>query len=171
MTRLWASLALLTIFTVSAARAGDCDALTTAWVAHLRTPHRTTMVVTQAGNVSTMQFVLVDGKLYINPNGGPAWTVIDLPPDAAEAQYRQSIAAQGQTCSAGGSETIGGEVFDIVVAHRKGKDGDVDSKVWIAHKTHMLFKVQDDLPGGRRETSTYAFGDVVAPANSVPPTH
>jgi len=149
--------------------AGDCDALTTSWVKHLHTPHRTTMVVTDRGSVSTVQFILIDGKLYINPNGAPVWTVIPLPPDAAEAAYRKSIVDEAEACRAGGSETIGGQPFDIVATHRKGKTGDVDSRIWIAQATGMLFKVEDDLPGGRREVSTYAFDGVVAPANSAPP--
>ncbi|HEY0106719.1 MAG TPA: hypothetical protein VGB91_11595 [Rhizomicrobium sp.] len=162
--------AAATALTLQRGLAGDCDALTAAWVKHLHAPHRTTMVVSQPSGVTTLQFVLVDGKLYINPNGGPVWTVIALPPDAAEAQYRKSIADEEEVCHAGGSETIGGEAFDIVATHRKGAKGDFDSRIWISRSTGMLFRVEDDLPGGRRETSTYAFGEVVAPANSVPPS-
>ena len=156
--------------TVQRGLAGDCDKLTSAWVKHLHTPHRTTMVVTEAGGASTLQFVLVDGKLYINPNGGPTWTVIAMQPDAAEAAYRKAIVDEGETCRPGGSETIGADTFDIVATHRKGQKGDVDSRVWISRSTGMLFKVEDNLPGGRQETSTYVFGDVAAPANAAPPT-
>ena len=154
--------------TIQRGLAGDCDALTASWVKHLHTPHRTTMVVTDKGTVATLQFVLVDGKLYINPNGGPSWTVIPMQPDNAEAAYRKAIADEGEVCRADGSETIGGDTFDIVATHRKGSKGDVDSRVWISRSTGMLFKVEDNLAAGRRESSTYTFGDVTAPAAPPP---
>ncbi len=156
--------------TVQRGLAGDCDAVTTAIVKHLHVAHRTTMVVTQPGSAdSTMLFVLLDGKLHINSNNAPTWTVIDLQPDAAEAMYRKSIVDENLVCHAGGSETIGGEVFDVVATHRKGARGDIDSRIWISRTTGLPFKVEDNLAGGRRETSTYAYDNVVAPAASKPP--
>ncbi len=157
-----------TALTVQRGLAGDCDALTTAWVKHLHTPHRTTMVVTEAGRVTTFLFVMLDGKFYVNSNGGPTWAVMGMQPDAMEALYRKSLVDEEEACRVDGSETIGSESFDIVATHRKGKSGDIDSRIWLSHATGMLFKVEDSLPGGRHETSFYAFGDVVAPANSVP---
>jgi len=156
------------VLTVQRSLAGDCDALTTAWVKHLHTPHRTTMVVTEGGKDTTLQFISLDGKIYIDRDNAPVWTMIAIPPDALEAMYRKSNIDEKETCRADGSETIDGKSFDIVATHRQSLKGAFDSRIWLSRATGMLFKVEDDLPGGRREVSIYAFDNVVAPANSVP---
>jgi hypothetical protein len=153
------------------ALAGDCDALTAAWVKGLYVPHKSSVVVTRspAPNLR-VDDIWIGGKLYLKVPRYQGWTVIDQPADKAEALYRKAIADQQETCRPDGSEVIGGETFDITATHRKVKDGDRDGRAWISRSTGLVLEEEATYSAGFKGLTIYDYNNVVAPANAVPPS-
>jgi hypothetical protein len=144
----------------SSLRAGGCEALTEALVKGLTTPWHATMVSTIGGISRTVEIITLADRSY-SKTQFDGWKKRSRSDAATEARVRKDWAKSA--CTAGGSETVGGEVANIVLHHTSGLPGESsDTRFWISQATGLVLK-SETTAGRAMVTTTYDYRDVTAP--------
>lgn len=123
------------------ALAAGCEKIAAAQIKGLTTPVRNTFTFTLKGNSVTFSSITADGRIYSHAKDG-SWKVEYQNTDATRIHKNWD----SQTCTADGSEVIGGDITDIFL--NPGNAGGIraDAKFWVSETTGLIMKTETDLP-------------------------
>jgi len=149
--------AALAVLAAGPAFAQGCDLIIASQVKGLSTPTRSTMTFTMNGKSYTIVSIAVGTKVYTAKADG-TWQADTL--GTNEDKIRKTWSAYD--CTSGGSDTIDGELADIVLHHDDGKIP-MDTRFWISRATGLGLRTETTMPNGSL-ISVYDYKDVQVPA-------
>jgi hypothetical protein len=158
---IWGAI-LITLATPAAA--DSCDALMAAYDKEAHTPHRYVNTVVHDGKVETeLTDISVGGKTFIKMSGmfsSVGWAVNAWDPDKDVASFRQFTAKNQPTCRADGTETVDGDLADIIVSVNANG---FTTRLWVSRATGLPVKEEGEPKDGRTVHATYSYTDITAP--------
>ncbi|MGD0189470.1 MAG: hypothetical protein ABSD74_01885 [Rhizomicrobium sp.] len=142
-----------------AASAAGCEPIMAARQKALEVPVRTTMTITMPNGLKVqLVTIATGGKIYEQQKDG-SWTVGE-----PSKNYVEAIAKWAdKDCTAEGTETIGGEVADILFNREKSFLSQSDQRVWISRTSGMIVKFWSNV-GGIQLESVNDYTNVLPPA-------
>jgi hypothetical protein len=126
----------------------------------LTVPTRSTFTFTMGGKPISFGNIVVDGKIY-TPHKDGTWKIEKS--DSNEAKIRKAWA--DDVCTPGGSETIDGEVADVVLNH-KGGSMPLDSRFFISQTSGLIVRTDTVMPHSTIE-AVYDYRDVQLPPDAL----
>lgn len=148
----------------TAARAGDCAALTAAMFVTAKTSFSSTTTGTDAeGKPLTVQIVQAADAKYVERDG--KWYRLDISSQQTVDSLTEKLKTAKLDCSKLGTETLAGKPT-TVYSQRQDEDGTlIESKFWVSAQNQLL--KAEVTHEGRHSITNYDYDNAKIPANVV----
>ena len=154
--------ALFTAFAASPfANAADaCDALYSAGIRSIQTPHHVYSTQSAQGKTHVGEAIFAGGNEYLQMNG--KWMRSPMPQSDMVAAAQEKLKTHPDTCTPIGEQTVGGQAVSVYKVH--SRDMETDQTVRIFKSSGLMQGATMSLPGGATLETRYDYDNVQAPA-------